>query len=160
MRYDRLKQWIDFLHNLPDEKFDYDLWVSETDGHACGTVCCAAGWLPAVDPENWQWQDDWRANDLLMPRLKEVPSMTTVSAVAKYLEVEPNGYYYELFDAVLRGFAFKDYSPSRKHVILALIDIYNSDVPDYFDGNMPSYPKEHLDKRLTHPQAFTLYDKD
>jgi hypothetical protein len=46
------------MRQLPSEKFDFSDWVREFDDeHQCGTVCCAAGWLPRVDPEHWMWRD-------------------------------------------------------------------------------------------------------
>lgn len=55
---ERLQRLCGFLQALPPESFDYSDWVSEADAdqrHPCGTVCCAAGWLPKVDPKAWGW---------------------------------------------------------------------------------------------------------
>lgn len=44
------------LRALPAERWHYGEWVHKRDAvTACGTVCCAAGWLPVFDPENWLW---------------------------------------------------------------------------------------------------------
>jgi hypothetical protein len=48
------------MRQLPKEKFDFADWVREFDEeHQCGTACCAAGWLPRVDPEHWMWGDSY-----------------------------------------------------------------------------------------------------
>lgn len=67
MRTDRLRKLIEFIRELPDEKFDFNTFVKEHDD-SCGTVCCAAGWLPAADPENWCYRVDfgnWYPNLML-----------------------------------------------------------------------------------------------
>lgn len=54
MNIARLRKLIDFMKELPDEGFNFRYFVSEYDEEAkCSTVCCAAGWLTAVDPEEW-----------------------------------------------------------------------------------------------------------
>jgi hypothetical protein len=45
---------------LRPEEFDFSQWVTEWEGGTkkeplCGTVCCAAGYLPVADPKNWKW---------------------------------------------------------------------------------------------------------
>lgn len=53
----RLLKLAKFLRKLPREKFDYSVLVKQTE-NGCGTVCCAVGWMPAVDPRNWKWVAD------------------------------------------------------------------------------------------------------
>lgn len=54
-RINRLQKLHDFLIKLPEKKFDFSSYVTKTDDKGCGTICCAAGWLPRVDPKNWKW---------------------------------------------------------------------------------------------------------
>ena len=42
----RLTKLIDFLKQLPEEKFDFNRVI-----HKCGTVACAIGWTPSVFPD-------------------------------------------------------------------------------------------------------------
>ena len=51
----RWTKLLTFLRQLPRKKFDFDKWVAEKENE-CGTVCCAAGWLPVIDPKNWKWR--------------------------------------------------------------------------------------------------------
>lgn len=56
--YEKLIHWAEFLKNLPEEKFDMKNWVSDEDmENVCGTVCCAAGWLPAAFPNEPELKD-------------------------------------------------------------------------------------------------------
>jgi hypothetical protein len=52
----RLRKLIGFLRELPPEKFDFRDVVRDLDEHACATVACAIGWLPAVFPESLRWR--------------------------------------------------------------------------------------------------------
>jgi hypothetical protein len=58
----KLYRWADFLEKLPPEKLRMQTWISEVNDKAtCGTVCCAAGWLPKVFPRsarNLWWRID------------------------------------------------------------------------------------------------------
>lgn len=53
----RLIKLIEFLEKLPRRKFDFSKVVAKgkQNGHYCGTVCCAAGWLPAIFPRLVKW---------------------------------------------------------------------------------------------------------
>lgn len=52
----RLLELGDLLLKLRPRQWDYTHLVAETDARQrCGTVCCAAGWLPAVFPRSWVW---------------------------------------------------------------------------------------------------------
>lgn len=51
----RLLRVARFLDKLPEEKFDFSKVVSHRDENCCGTVCCAVGWMPKIDPKNWFW---------------------------------------------------------------------------------------------------------
>jgi hypothetical protein len=66
MRQDRFEKLFTFLLALPDAEFNFQFWgrcpspedvlrTVETGQPACGTVGCAAGWLPAADPDHWRW---------------------------------------------------------------------------------------------------------
>jgi hypothetical protein len=57
----KLRQLIEFIRELPDEQFDFSRIVKEVDRHECGTVCCAAGWLPKVFPKDWAYTKAWHA---------------------------------------------------------------------------------------------------
>lgn len=54
-RPDRLLQLAAFLEPLPPEKFDFRRIMTASDGHGCGSVACALGWLPAVFPNLVGW---------------------------------------------------------------------------------------------------------
>ena len=54
IRINRLRKLHDFLMVLPNSKFFFDRWIHKFENN-CGTVCCAAGWMPTVDPRNWEW---------------------------------------------------------------------------------------------------------
>ena len=56
---EKLRQLIEFIRELPDEKFDFSRIVKEVDEHQCGTVCCAAGWLPKAFPQDWTYSKAW-----------------------------------------------------------------------------------------------------
>src|ERR1700677_3384173 len=48
-----------FLFKLPKSKWNYERFVTDgrvTKTRICGTVCCAAGWLPKVDEKIWKWR--------------------------------------------------------------------------------------------------------
>jgi hypothetical protein len=55
----RLLNLIEFLRTFKPSQFDYRSFVSayeeKDDGAECDTICCAVGWLPAIDPVNWSW---------------------------------------------------------------------------------------------------------
>lgn len=53
---EKLIKLADFLETLPDEKFDFGTYIRETD---CGTVGCAAGWIPAAFPDDEEAQRCW-----------------------------------------------------------------------------------------------------
>jgi hypothetical protein len=41
------------LRKIPHTQFDFSMFISRHG--ACGTICCALGWMPKVDPSNWEW---------------------------------------------------------------------------------------------------------
>jgi hypothetical protein len=47
---------IEFLEKLDESQFDYGDFVSKTDDNGCGTVCCVAGWFPAIFPNDFKWE--------------------------------------------------------------------------------------------------------
>jgi hypothetical protein len=40
----KLRQLAQYLRKMPAKKFDFGTWMEKKPG--CGTVCCAAGWIP------------------------------------------------------------------------------------------------------------------
>src|SRR4029077_18479345 len=50
----RFKKLVAMLVSLTEKQWTYATFVESWAG-GCGTVCCAAGWLPSVDPHNWVW---------------------------------------------------------------------------------------------------------
>lgn len=42
---ERLREIEEFVQSLPATQIRLSDWVSETDVHGCGTVCCVVGWL-------------------------------------------------------------------------------------------------------------------
>lgn len=52
----RLLKMIQFLKELPEDKFDFSDVVSKYDDeNKCGTVCCAIGWTPIIFPNLVHW---------------------------------------------------------------------------------------------------------
>lgn len=59
IRINRLQKLHDFLRELKTKSFDFGAWINNYDYEkSCGTVCCAIGWLPKIDPKNWKWNED------------------------------------------------------------------------------------------------------
>jgi hypothetical protein len=56
-RYADLLKLAAFLEKLPRRKFDFDSVVRSwaRGKKACGSVCCAMGWCPAVFPKRVSW---------------------------------------------------------------------------------------------------------
>ena len=62
----RLLKLADFLEQLPPQKFDFGVIVTEgakpmlealkAREESCGTVACAIGWMPAVFPRLTKWK--------------------------------------------------------------------------------------------------------
>ncbi len=48
-----IARFADFLENtIKDSEFKFESMVSENNiENICGTICCAAGWLPRFDKE-------------------------------------------------------------------------------------------------------------
>jgi len=129
MNIKRIQTLIEALKVLPDSKFDFKMLVTEYDHkNQCGTVCCAAGHLPAIDSENWEWilrdpeSDVWSIN---YKNFKNAKDTTTASQLAEYFDIPVR-------DA-LRVFLRRDayfigmhHDITRQHVIAALDSlIYN-----------------------------------
>lgn len=51
----RFEQLIQFLKELPPEKFDFGHVVTQVSAPYCGTICCAIGWTPKLFPELVRW---------------------------------------------------------------------------------------------------------
>lgn len=57
---ERLQKLVDFLKGLNRYQFRYSDYVSDcNDERTCGTVCCAAGWMPEAFKEEspFTWED-------------------------------------------------------------------------------------------------------
>lgn len=85
----RLRQLIEFIRELPDDKFDFSTLVSKLDENECGTVCCAAGWLPAAFPEDWKYvAPQHRGQGVAKPALKHEEDYRDIeSSLALYFAV-------------------------------------------------------------------------
>ena len=73
----RFEKLLAFLKTLKREQFNYSRWVTEYDyANKCGTVCCAAGWLPQVFPKEWAWIIDpnWGA-EVFMPNYRPLDTV-------------------------------------------------------------------------------------
>jgi hypothetical protein len=54
---DRMGALAHFLITLDVKAWAYEKLLTAFDvAHNCGTICCAAGWLPKVDPKRWRWE--------------------------------------------------------------------------------------------------------
>jgi hypothetical protein len=53
LHIDRLKTLIEFMKQLPPEKFDISTWVSKVDVQS--NSVCAIGWMPVVFPNDWRY---------------------------------------------------------------------------------------------------------
>lgn len=88
MRTDRLKTLIDFMKELPDEKFDFSVFFAKFNADkTCDTVCCAAGWLHKVDPEEWSIAEEGDYSHLVLRNHPEDAEHFLLSA---YFECELN----------------------------------------------------------------------
>jgi hypothetical protein len=57
---ERLQKLLDFLKGLKSNQFDYSKYIADTNEEGnCGTVCCAAGWVPEVFKEEspFTWEE-------------------------------------------------------------------------------------------------------
>lgn len=54
MNKNKLIQITEYLDNLPEEKFDYSVIISE-----CGTIGCVIGHLPYIFPEEYKYDDGY-----------------------------------------------------------------------------------------------------
>lgn len=56
LRIRRFEKIIDFLENLPKEKFRFDTTINKFDtDNNCGSICCVVGWFPAIFKEHFYW---------------------------------------------------------------------------------------------------------
>lgn len=92
MRQDRLDKLFTFLLELPEEQFDFAQWARNPDEEEskCGTICCAGGWMPAVDPEHWVWKPgiagDWALTPLLVE--SQSPAHNVTGQLAEYFDFD------------------------------------------------------------------------
>ena len=86
----RRRKLAEFLEALPAKKFCYHEMVLEAK-NGCGTLCCAAGWMPKVDAVNWQWYQTpstWYGENLTLPRLRKRPRADLLLALAAYFGLD------------------------------------------------------------------------
>lgn len=105
--YKRLLTWADFLDNLHHRKFSLELWANE-----CGTVACAAGWLPTIFPRHWK-----TGEPNSYPRLRK-PPYTSASFEAHLW------YFFHVLRALLCSLVYPSYyaeNPPRKKVVVERI---------------------------------------
>lgn len=80
----RLLKLAAFLDKLPKAKFNFGLLVNEAGKpmlealaagkHACGSVACAIGWMPAVFPRQVKWDSKENPQGIeLIVRRESVP---------------------------------------------------------------------------------------
>ena len=60
MNKNKLKTWAEALRNVPEKNFNIDTWCDNPADmldlqHTCGTAACAAGYLPLIFPDDWEW---------------------------------------------------------------------------------------------------------
>lgn len=68
---EKFKKIIDFLGKLKSSQFNYRAFVQEFDEkNKCGTVCCVAGWFPAIFPKNFKWVNRNSMNSVDEKRIK------------------------------------------------------------------------------------------
>lgn len=81
-----LTKLIEFLEKLEPKKFDFRSIVREfkKNGHTCGTVCCAIGWIPAVFPKRARWQatTGWDNEPMVVVRFKGDDGVEDLKGVA------------------------------------------------------------------------------
>lgn len=97
MNITRLRRLADFLDTLPVEKFNFNNFLSvrglppaqalAAGSNKCGTTACAIGWLPAIDPENWAWDDQLIWPDIWELNYKPDPHAGLFDAAAQYFEI-------------------------------------------------------------------------
>jgi hypothetical protein len=133
----RWNQAIEFWYSLKPRQFNYEQIVSRTDRqHQCGTVCCLAGWMPRIDPENWRWARATGDNDLLLyvnGDLETTSKHSDEGALMDYF-----GFSYGLYMLVFYG---DDYLDNRDN------DPQVEALEDAFNAQCPRLPKE-LDSTL------------
>ena len=62
MNTQRLLILAEFLDKLKPEQFNFR-WLVDAIENQCGTVCCAAGWLPVAFPDDFVWYGQKNGND-------------------------------------------------------------------------------------------------
>ncbi len=124
----RLIRLAKFLLALTPEQWNYATWVENTSG-GCGTTCCAAGWLPSVDPKNWCWlenpgDDRYLAWPRDFPELLSYPPSMIIDALKGYFEGVSTGDIRTVFVDLHGRLDDGDYScvedVKRHHVAWAL----------------------------------------
>lgn len=97
----RMQKLIDFLRELPREKFNYNQWIEFKDYqsyHPCKTVCSATGWLPKIDPRNWIVRKNYEYSPFGVPVFKWDIGSGVYSNLSKYFGIS--------YDDVLRLFVY------------------------------------------------------
>lgn len=53
----RLTRLANYIDNLDKTQFYFGAFIEKFDeNNSCGTMCCAAGWLPILYPNAFKWQ--------------------------------------------------------------------------------------------------------
>jgi hypothetical protein len=112
---------------VPEEQFRYDLYVSRYDAKdKCGTICCIAGWLPAIFPTVFKWL---QVGTGFIVKIHGWPTKSFTSQIRRFFGLNKNTYSY-LFEGkalmsregkVLRP-AVKNIRSTSKLVALGRID--------------------------------------
>jgi hypothetical protein len=85
----RLRRLSAFLRTLPPERFNFRRLVLRCDTNGCGTVCCAVGWLPAVDKRNWKWSRCIYTSSIF-PELRGFEGNPTIRSLSQYFGINTN----------------------------------------------------------------------
>ena len=126
MHIKRIQTLIEALKVLDDSKFNFRAFVTQYDHkNQCGTICCAAGLLPAID-KDWKWVLKDLENDVWAIRYKDAKLTPLFEQLADYFAIsksdvvniffETKGYFPEVEHYGHYGV----YEVTRQHVIVAL----------------------------------------
>lgn len=121
----RLLKLASFLQKLKPEKFDIDRVVEEWDEKKhCGTVCCAAGWTPAVFPRLVEWYGDVQHSIRFKgPDKSSTPQWPEVIAKLFDIPLETDN----LIDKIFTGWGYDRVRPATpKHVAAKIREVVHA----------------------------------
>jgi len=123
MNVQRIKTLIEALKVLDDSKFSFRAFVTKYDHkNQCGTICCAAGLLPAVD-KDWKWVLKDLENDVWAIRYKDTKLTPLFEQLADYFAISKSDVvriFFESKNYFLEEQHYDYYNVTRQHVIVAL----------------------------------------